>query len=126
MSTEVHAMLGVADVPRSVAWYRALFDCESGHGGPEFDRLVRDGQTLVLLHRRGAPEHPSLRDFDGTAPGRGVILWFTVDDVDAAWARARELGAPVVDPLHENVDADHREFALADPDGYVVAVCGPR
>jgi predicted enzyme related to lactoylglutathione lyase len=80
---------------------------------------------VLLLHRWGAPEHASLRDPDLAPAGHGVVLWIQVDDLDAAWMRAERLGARIIDRPRANVDAGHREFTVADPDGYVVAVCAP-
>jgi len=120
---ELTPMIAVRDVERSVAWYQSLIGCTSDHGGAEFDRLMDGTRTLLLLHRWGAPEHASLREGEPGPTGNGLILWFQVDDLDAVWARAQALGARVVDPPQLNAEAGHREFSVADPDGYVVAVC---
>ena len=57
--------------------------------------------------------------------GNGVLLWFEVDDFDAAVARARELGALIVLDVHRNPNADHRELWIRDPDGYTVVIASP-
>src|SRR5947207_2136202 len=31
-------------------------------------------------------------------PGKGLLLWFVVDDFDAAWKRAQALGAAIEEP----------------------------
>lgn len=116
-------MIAVRDVERSAAWYQSLIGCTSDNGGAEFARLVMGGRTLLLLHKWGAPEHASLRDAESGPAGNGLILWVQVDDLDAVWARAQALEARVVDPPQHNPEAGHREFSIADPDGYVVAVC---
>jgi hypothetical protein len=54
--------------------------------------------------------------------GNGVMLWFEVDDFDAAVARARELQARVILDVHVNPNAQHRELWIADPDGYTVVL----
>ena len=43
-----------------------------------------------------------------------------------AWdvARARELGADILEEPHVNPNANHRECWLRDPDGYVVVLAG--
>ena len=120
---ELTPMIAVRDVERSSAWYQSLIGCTSDHGGAEFDRLMDGTRTLLLLHRSGAPEHTSLREPETGPTGSGLILWFQVDDLDAVWARAQALGARVVDPPQLSAEAAHREFSVADPDGYVVAVC---
>jgi catechol 2,3-dioxygenase-like lactoylglutathione lyase family enzyme len=118
-----HPMIAVRDVEASSAWYQRLLGCKSDHGGSEFDRLV-DGETvLLLLHHWNAPEHPSLGSPDAGPVGRGLILWFEVEDLDAVYRRARDLGAEILRPPAHNPRAHHREFTLRDPDGYVVSVC---
>ena len=39
------------DVERSCRWYQAVLDCESGHGGDEYERLLYDGTLVMQLHR---------------------------------------------------------------------------
>lgn len=54
--------------------------------------------------------------------GNGMLIWFEVDDFDAAVARARALDAPVVLDVHRNLNANHRELWVRDPDGYTVVL----
>jgi hypothetical protein len=54
-----------------------------------------------------------------------VLLWFEVDDFDAAVARAGVLGAEVLLEPHVNPAAAHREIWLRDPDGYVAVLASP-
>jgi hypothetical protein len=60
-----------------------------------------------------------------TPVGNGVLLWFEVDDFDAAVARARELGAEVVLDVHVNPNPNHRELWIKDLDGYTVVIASP-
>lgn len=57
--------------------------------------------------------------------GNGVLLWFEVDDFDAAVERARQLEAPVVLDVHVNPNAGHREMWIKDLDGYTVVIASP-
>jgi catechol 2,3-dioxygenase-like lactoylglutathione lyase family enzyme len=57
--------------------------------------------------------------------GNGALLWFEVDDFDAAVSRARALGAPILLDVHRNPNADHRELWIRDPDGYTVVIASP-
>ena len=57
--------------------------------------------------------------------GNGTLLWFEVDDFDAAVARARELEAPILLDVHRNPNANHRELWVRDPDGYTVVISSP-
>jgi predicted enzyme related to lactoylglutathione lyase len=81
---------------------------------------------LVLqLHAWDEEEHPNLVNADAAPVAHGVILWFQVDDFDAAVERARRLRAEIIEEPHVNPAPQHREIWLRDPDGYVVVVCSP-
>lgn len=117
-----YPMLVVADVAASSRWYQELLGLKSAHGGDEFEMLM-SGDTLALcLHHRGLDEHPALVDPVGLTPGAGVLLYFSVDDVQPVYERARSMGADLVDEPHENPKAHAIEFSLHDPDGYPLTV----
>jgi catechol 2,3-dioxygenase-like lactoylglutathione lyase family enzyme len=124
-------LISVTDVPRSSRWYQELLGCESGHGGDEYERLMR-GETLVMqLHRFDVEHHHGPIGDPASRPyGNGVALWFEVDDFDDAVRRAETLDADVVHPPLRNPPnrpggPAHREFWLRDPDGYLVVVASP-
>ncbi len=124
--TELTPMIAVKNVRKSSAWYQSLLACTSDHGGDDFDRLVAGGRSLLMLHAWHPHEHATLVTPAAGAAGQGVILYVTVDDLDAVWRRAQQLGAAVIAPPHDVPQAHHREFSVRDPDGYVVAVCRPQ
>jgi predicted enzyme related to lactoylglutathione lyase len=70
-------------------------------------------------------DHGAIGDPDAKPYGNGVLLWFEVDDFDDAVARATELGAEVVLPVHRNAGPDHRELWIKDLDGYTVVLASP-
>ncbi len=117
-------IIGVADVPGSLAWYQALFGQRTK--APEHEDfgqvLDSDGTVLLCLHQWGAHEHPTLTSAGMSPPGNGLLLFFRVDDFEDTLARARSL----VDRLEEepsvSPNTGTREFALRDPDGYYVMV----
>ena len=119
-------LIAVADVEASSRWYRHLLGCESGHGGPDYEQLVRDGEMLLQLHTWKDEWHPNLGDPNAAVHGYGVLLWFQTDEFDAALARARELRAEIIQGPLVNPNARHRELWLRDPDGYVVVIAGKR
>lgn len=51
--------------------------------------------------------------------GNGLLVWFVVDDFDAA-AKREDHESDHRDRRHENPNAKQREIGLEDPDGYVV------
>jgi catechol 2,3-dioxygenase-like lactoylglutathione lyase family enzyme len=124
-------LLAVVDVEASSRWYQRLLGCRSDHGGKEYERLV-DGDRLVLqLHNLEIDhDHGTIGD-PALVRGNGVLLWFEIDDFDAAVARAGELDAEVVLPVHRNPPEGepggpaHREIWLRDLDGYTVVLASP-
>jgi len=124
-------LICVRDVEASSRWYQRLLGCRSDHGGPNYERLVRDSQLVLQLHNWDVEHHHGrIGDPDIAPHGNGVLLWFEIDDFDAAIARAGELKAEVVLPRHRNPpDGDggpnHWEIWLRDPDGYKVVLASP-
>jgi catechol 2,3-dioxygenase-like lactoylglutathione lyase family enzyme len=124
-------LIAVADVEASSRWYQRLLGCESAHGGQEYERLVWNGSLVLQLHHWNVEHHHGpIGDPKAKPYGNGVLLWFEVDDFDAAVARAQELRAEVVLPTHRNPPEgsggpNHWECWLRDPDGYVVVLASP-
>lgn len=124
-------LIAVADVEASSRWYQRLLGARSAHGGPEYERLVdADGRLILQLHDWEEDHHHGAIGIRGEHPGNGVVLWFEVDDFDAAVARAVELAATIVLPPHRNPPdgsggPNHREIWLRDLDGYTVVLASP-
>ncbi len=125
-------LICVHDVEASSRWYQHLLGCASAHGGPEYERLVSPRGALVLQlhgweveHHHGRIGEPNAKPY-----GNGVLLWFEIDDIDAAIARATELEAEIVMPRHRNPPEgdggpNHWEVWLRDLDGYTVVLASP-
>ena len=118
-------MIAVRDVEASSRWYQELLGCQSGHGGKEYEQIVRDGSMLLQLHHRDAHEHPHLLD-EAVPLGNGVLIWFQTDRFDDAIVRLRSSGATILEEPHVNPLAGHRECLFLDPDGYKVVFASPR
>jgi catechol 2,3-dioxygenase-like lactoylglutathione lyase family enzyme len=118
-------LITVRDVEASSRWYRELLGAQSQHGGPAYDRLTSDGETILQLHHWDAKEHPEIGEPDSTQPGRGVILWFATTDLDEDIARARRLGVDFIAERRFNPQARQQESWICDPDGYTVVISGP-
>jgi len=115
----------VHDVEASSRWYQQLLHCASGHGGVEYERLVDDGQLVLQLHRWDAEhEHGPLGDPSLRPYGNGIVLWFELDDFDAAVDRATRMN---VETLKERRFSENGnwEYWLRDPDGYTVVLTSP-
>lgn len=108
----VHFEILGTDGERLAAFYRALFDwqvtpVEEGGGYAMVDTGGGDAPTGGIAGFPGARGH--------------VTFYVGVDDVAAALARARDLGATVV--MEPRTAAPGIETALfADPEGHVVGL----
>jgi predicted enzyme related to lactoylglutathione lyase len=112
----------VADVERSVGFYRAVFAVEVRYKDPDFAAL-RIGELDFMLHADHTfddhPWHESLNADQERGLGAELrLLGFDADEVEA---RARQAGAALLQPA---TDKSHgwREVWVQDPDGYVWAV----
>jgi predicted enzyme related to lactoylglutathione lyase len=118
-------LICVHDVEASSRWYQQLLGCESGHGGRNYERLNSRGNLILQLHRWDVEhEHGPLGDADDRPYGNGVLLWFELEDFEAAAARAKQMNVAVVKPPHLSENANW-EFWLRDPDGYAVVLTSP-
>jgi catechol 2,3-dioxygenase-like lactoylglutathione lyase family enzyme len=115
-------LIAVQDVERSSRWYQRVLGCQSGHGGREYEQIVRNGEIILQLHAWNTHGHPNLCDADAAPHGFGVLLWFQMSAFDEAVRQARNLGAEILEEPHVNPRANHRECWIRDPDGYVVVV----
>lgn len=124
-------LIAVNDVEASSLWYQRLLSCQSAHGGAEYERLVAGGTLVLQLHRFEIEHHHGrIGNPDDKPYGNGVLLWFEIDDFDAAIARAADMQAEIVIPKHRNPPAgdggpNHWECWLCDPDGYMVVLASP-
>jgi catechol 2,3-dioxygenase-like lactoylglutathione lyase family enzyme len=123
-------LICVRDVEASSRWYQHLLGCESAHGGAHYERLVRDGQLMLQLHRWDIAHHHGPIGDPALPPGNGVLLWFELADFDAAAARMTDLNPEIVLPRHRNPPdsgggPNHWEIWLRDPDGYTVVLASP-
>jgi len=117
-------VVGVDDVSASCAWYQSLLGLpQTAPAHDDFGQMVdSDGTVLLCVHQWGAHEHPSLTSPGHAQPGNGLLLFFRVDDFDAALPRARALVARLEEEPHVSPNTGTMEFSLRDPDGYYVSI----
>ena len=117
-------IIGVKDVLGSFKWYQSLLARPEAAPAHDYWGQIcdSDGTVLLCLHQWGSHDHPSLMSPDMAQPGNGLLLFFRVDDFDAALQRARGLVSRLDEEPHVNPATGTREFALRDPDGYYVMV----
>ena len=96
-------LIAVTDVEASSRWYQRLLGCDSAHGGATYERLVSNGVLILQLHRFEVEHHHGpIGNPDDKPYGNGILLWFEIDDFDAAMARVAQLKAEIVLPRHRN------------------------
>ena len=116
-------MLFVHDVEATSKWYQDFLGVRSGHGGPEYEMLM-DGETLLLQLHHLDDEDDHDHGVDTAGPfGNGVLVYIHVPDIDAAFARAKELALDILMDLHHNDKGYMHEFTVRDPNGYAIGVC---
>jgi catechol 2,3-dioxygenase-like lactoylglutathione lyase family enzyme len=117
-------IIGVSDVTASFRWYQSLLGRpEAAPAHDYFGQILdADGTVLLCLHAWGDHEHPSLTSPDNATPGNGLLLFFRVDDFDAALQRSHTLVDRFEEEPHMNPNTHTMEFSLRDPDGYYVTI----
>ncbi len=118
--------LYVADVPRSVSFYRSLGFAETfrtpAEGTPIHVELVLDGFKIGLADVRSArADHGLTVSSDGNAAE--LCLW--TDDTDAAYQRLLSLGATPMAAPHDWLGR-LRVGWVADPDGNPIELVSER
>ena len=117
-------IIGVDDAAGSFRWYQSLLGLpETAPAHDDFGQVLdSDGTVPLCLHEWGAHEHPSLMSPEQAQPGNGLLLFFRIDDFDAALKSARVLVARLEEEPHVNPSTGTLEFSLRDPDGYCVTI----
>ena len=120
----IWTIIGVTDVAVSFKWYQSLLGLrETAPAHDYFGQILdSDGTVLLCLHAWGAHDHPSLMSADRATPGNGLLLFFRVDNFDAALPRARALASRLEEEPNLNPSTGTMEFSLRDPDGYYVTI----
>ncbi len=123
---ESQPLIAVRDVRKSSAWYGTLLGADSLPDHPHrdvYDRITLSGRIVLQLHAWDEEDHPNLVNRTAAPLGHGVVLWFQLDDFDAAVERARRLKAEIIEGPYVNPAPKHREIWFRDPDGYVTVIC---
>jgi glyoxylase I family protein len=139
----LHIGLCVADMERSVRFYRDGLGFEAGEGHAienQFGKLLeidgdsahqnlmikKDGISIELIHFKGADPKKKTRRRPMNQPGL-THLAFRVDDVDGTLARIRDLGGTVLDQTRTTLGTVGKGSNLifcTDPDGTRIEITG--
>lgn len=123
MAASMSVFLNVADIERSLAFYRALgFRVDAEHpsrttGATGWADLSYDGAELGLGHI-ATNQDPEFRAWVATPLGAGVVVYITVRDVDRIHDAALAAGAFIEVPPEDR--SYGRVLTINDPDGYTL------
>ena len=108
--------LNVKDVGASAEWVKAHLGFTEDMAAEGFCSLSHPeaGFNLVYL----ATGLPTFKPASVAGPVDGLLVVFTVDDVDAEYARLQGEGVTVLTPI-ETEPWGERYFQMADPNGVV-------
>ncbi len=114
--TSTAVSLTVDDVPASAAFLVKHFGFEEASAADGFASLVREDAANVIFLQRGIEVLPEgFRDRHAA----GVIIAFTVNDLDTEYERLRSEGAPITMPMREEPWGE-RLFQVTDPNGVIL------
>lgn len=114
--------LNVPNIQKSIEFYRALgfevtYEGKNKRGEVTWCDMELDGAGLGLGHIP-SNDDAAFRAWVSTPLGAGVVVYVTVDDVDAVHRKAKAIGATIEVPLEDR--SYGRVFTVNDPDGYTV------
>jgi catechol 2,3-dioxygenase-like lactoylglutathione lyase family enzyme len=128
MASRAGAILAVADVDRSVAFYRDLigFEVEALYDDPPYATLVLAGSRLSLAEQgHQAEDRPGVElAVDADRSTADVVLVVEVDDARAEHRRLDGEGVRFLAEPYEPPWGGCRFFCV-DPDGYLVEIEQP-
>jgi lactoylglutathione lyase len=107
--------LQVQDLEASSLFYTQTLGFEVGQSPNPVAVVFRDAAGAIFAVRKPLIDLSTIPRL-----GVGVGLWFAVTDVEAAYQRAIQTGATILQELSDSPFG--RMFVLADPDGYSVTV----
>jgi catechol 2,3-dioxygenase-like lactoylglutathione lyase family enzyme len=121
-------ILAVADVERSVAFYRDLlgFAVDASYDDPPYATLSRAGMRLSLAEQgHPAEDRPGVAMAAPADPGvADAVLVLEVADCLTVHGELSAAGAPMLAPPYSPPWGGHR-FFVRDPDGFLVEVEQP-
>ena len=123
MFQHVHyLMVNVADMSRSVAFYRDTLGLRLKFESPEWTEFAT-GTTTVALHRSPPPQGKPAA-FMGPTAG-SCSFGFSVEDLDATWKELQTKQVRFVMPPTLREEEGIRLAVFLDPDGLAISLAEP-
>ncbi|MET7704330.1 VOC family protein [Streptomyces sp. NPDC005485] len=114
--TSTAVSLTVGDVPASAAFLTRHFGFQEAMAAEGFASLALEGAADVIFLQRGIEVLPEgFRDQHAA----GVIIAFTVTDLEAEYERLQSEGVSITMPLREEPWGE-RLFQVTDPNGVIL------
>jgi predicted enzyme related to lactoylglutathione lyase len=108
--------LNVPDVEASAAWAQKHLGFSVAMSADGFSSLRHPHAGFHLIYLRTGLS--TFRPASQAGSASGLLVVFTVDDIDADYARLREMGVDIVTPI-ETEPWGERYFQMADPNGVI-------
>lgn len=123
MPASSSVFLNVANIEKSLEFYRNVGfrvakSYQDDKGKVAWADLTLQGADLGLGHI-ASNDDPAYRAWVGTPLGAGVIVYFTVSNVDRYYKLAQAARATIEMPIMDRPYG--RMFTLNDPDGYTIS-----
>ncbi|MCW0234469.1 MAG: VOC family protein [Ferrovibrio sp.] len=120
--TSYYPVICTAALAETRAFYEAHFDFAAAFESDWYVHLTSRSDSRVHLAILDH-SHPTIPE-GYRKPAQGMLLNFEVEDVDAAYEKARKSGLDIRLTLRDEVFGQ-RHFILADPSGVLVDVIKP-
>ena len=114
--TDSAISLNVPDVEASAAWVREHLGFTEVMAADGFASLAHEDAGLNLIYLRTGL--PTFKPASAAGRADGLLVVFTVEDIDADYQRLVDAGVEVVTPI-ETEPWGERYFQMADPNGVV-------
>lgn len=108
--------LNVADVAASADWVTTHLGFTEAMSAEGFCSLQHPEAGVNLIYLQAGL--PTFKPASVAGPADGVLVVFTVDDIDAQYERLRTEGVTIVTPI-ETEPWGERYFQMADPNGVI-------
>ena len=114
--TETAISLNVPHVQASASWVQKHLGFTEAMAADGFCSLAHPEAGFNLIYLRTGL--PTFKPVSAAGPADGLLVVFTVEDVDAAYARLQEQGVEIVTPI-ETEPWGERYFQMTDPNGVI-------
>ena len=114
--TDSAISLNVPDVEASAAWVREHLGFTEVMAADGFASLAHEDAGMNLIYLRTGL--PTFKPASAAGHADGLLVVFTVEDIDADYRRLADAGVEVVTPI-ETEPCGERYFQMADPNGVV-------